>query len=171
LCAQALTPFEHVVSLNVSDLPAGEYTVDLGGVQQIFVLPAADMPTFQRSLLAALNARDYETLKGMMDESFMIGYWLSEGVSSTPDQAIEQLQLNLLNGSSPITADTSKDLTALLGTDPVTIVEPTITNVSPIFVSGLGEEGRDEAILFTAERPDGTFYWYGMLFAKDGFAQ
>ena len=36
LCAQALTPFEQVVSLDVLDLPAGTYTVEAGGVQQTF---------------------------------------------------------------------------------------------------------------------------------------
>jgi len=36
LCAQALTPFEQVVSLDVLDLPAGTYTVKAGGVQQTF---------------------------------------------------------------------------------------------------------------------------------------
>jgi inhibitor of cysteine peptidase len=36
LCAQVLTPFEHVVSLDVKDLPAGTYTVEAGGVQQTF---------------------------------------------------------------------------------------------------------------------------------------
>ena len=36
LCAQALTPFEEVVSLDVVGLPAGVYTVDVHGVQQTF---------------------------------------------------------------------------------------------------------------------------------------
>jgi inhibitor of cysteine peptidase len=36
LCAQALTPFEQVVSLDVKNLPAGTYTVQAGDVQQTF---------------------------------------------------------------------------------------------------------------------------------------
>src|ERR671912_506414 len=36
LCAQALTPFEEVVALDVYGLPAGTYTVHAGGVQQTF---------------------------------------------------------------------------------------------------------------------------------------
>jgi inhibitor of cysteine peptidase len=36
LCAQALTPFEEVVPLEVHGLPAGTYTVEAGGVQQTF---------------------------------------------------------------------------------------------------------------------------------------
>jgi hypothetical protein len=36
LCAQALTPFEEVVALDVRDLPAGTYTVRAGGIEQTF---------------------------------------------------------------------------------------------------------------------------------------
>lgn len=36
LCAQALTPFEEVVALDVNGLPAGTYTVQAGDVQQTF---------------------------------------------------------------------------------------------------------------------------------------
>lgn len=38
LCAQALTPFEQVVALDVRDLPAGQYTVSAGGVEETFEL-------------------------------------------------------------------------------------------------------------------------------------
>ena len=36
LCAQALTPFEQVVALDVNGLPAGTYAVQAGDVQQTF---------------------------------------------------------------------------------------------------------------------------------------
>lgn len=36
VCAQVLTPFEEVVSLNVHGLPAGVYTVEAGGIQATF---------------------------------------------------------------------------------------------------------------------------------------
>jgi hypothetical protein len=170
LCAQALTPFERVVPLDVSDLPAGRYIVRVGGIEQSFDLPAGDAAHFKQSLLDALNARDYARLKELMGDSFMIGYWQSEGTSNTAEAAIEQLQLNLLNSSTPITADPNKDLVALLGADPVAIVGPDVIEASPLFTSGWGVEGKDEAILFTAERPDVSPYWYGLLFAKDGFA-
>jgi hypothetical protein len=170
LCAQALTPFEYVVPLDVSNLPPAEYTVEVDGIQETFEWFAPDGSAFQRALVDALNARDYQALKAMMHESFMLAYWQSEGTPYTPDLAVEQLELNLLNGSSAIIANPDQDLTALLGMDPVTIVGPGVTEVSPLFISGLGEQGRDEAILFTAELPDGSPYWYGMLFAKDGFA-
>jgi uncharacterized protein YgiM (DUF1202 family) len=170
LCAQALTPFERVVPLAVSALPAGRYTVRVSGIEQSFELPPRDTSQFKQILLEALNARDYARLKELMGESFMIGYWQSEGTSNAPEAAIEQLQLNLLRSSTPITADPDKDLVALLGADPVTIVGPDVIEASPLFTSGWGPEGRDEAILFTAKQPNGDLYWHGLLFAKDGFA-
>ncbi|HSL31341.1 MAG TPA: SH3 domain-containing protein [Anaerolineales bacterium] len=170
LCAQSLTPFEQVVPLDVSNLPAGTYTVDVHGIEQTFELPGGDATQFKQMLVDALNARDFKLLKSLMGESFMIGYWQSEGTSNTPDQAIEQLRLNLLSGSAPVAADPEKDLVALLGADPVTIVGPDVVEASPLFTTGWGPEGSDEAILFVAKRPDGNWYWYGLLFARDGFA-
>jgi uncharacterized protein YgiM (DUF1202 family) len=171
LCAQALTPFEQVVALNVSNLTPGPYEVNVNGVEQSFDLPARDVSQFKQLLVDDLNARDYESLKGWMDQSFLIAYWQSEGTSNTPEAAVEQLRGNLLNASSPIIADPNKDLAALLGTDPVTIVGPEVIETSPLFTSGWGAEGKDEAILFAAKQPNGDLYWHGLLFAKDGFAK
>jgi hypothetical protein len=169
LCAQALTPFERIVPLDVRDLAAGTYVVNANGVEQSFELPVQNSLPFDQSLVDALNARDYETLSTFMDESLMIGYWQSEGTTLTREAAVGQLQLNLLNSASPIIADPNKDLAALLGMDPVTIVRPQSVEVTPLFTSGWGPEGKDEAILFLATRPDGSSYWFGLLFASDGF--
>ena len=170
LCAQSLTPFEQVFALDVANLPFGRYTVDVNGIIQTFDFLARDLGQFKQSLVDALNARDYESLELMMDESFMIGYWRSEGTFNTSDQAVEQLQLNLLNSSSTIIADYNKILNELLGADPVAIVGPDIIEASPLFISGLGAQERDEAVLFVAKLPNGDLYWHGLLFAKDGFA-
>jgi hypothetical protein len=170
LCAQALTPFEQVVPLDVSNLAAGEYTVNANGIVESFELPGRDAGSFQQMLVDALNVRDYELLKSLMGDPFMIGYWQSEGTTNTPEQAIEQLQRNLLISSAPVIADTDEDLAALLGMDPVTIPSPEVVEATPLLTTGWGPEGKDEAILFLAQGPDGNLYWYGMLFAKDGFA-
>jgi uncharacterized protein YraI len=171
LCAQALTPFEQVVVLDISNLPPARYIVNVNGVEQSFELLTRDSMKFKQELVAALNARNYELLKVMMGDSFMIGYWLSEGTNNTPDSAIDQLRTNLLNSSSPITADYARNLVELLGADPVTIVGPDVVEASPLLVSGLGAEGKDQAILFNAKLPDGSLYWHGLLFAKDGFVK
>jgi uncharacterized protein YraI len=171
LCAQALTPFEQVVPLDVSNLLAGPYVVNANGVVQAFELLPRDVSQFKQTLVNALNARDYELLKTLMDGSFTIGYWRSEGTSNTPEQAIEQLQRNLLSAAAPIAPDLSKDLVALLGMDPVTIAGPEVIEASSLFTSGWGPEGKDEAILFTAQHQNGELYWHGLLLAQDGFAK
>lgn len=171
ICTLAATPFEQVVPLEVSNLLPDTYTVNANGVVASFELLPRSALEFQQVLVDALNRRDYELQKSLMDESFMIGYWLSEGTNNTPDAAIEQLQKNLLGSTSPITADYSKNLSELLGTDPSTILGPNVLEASPVFASGFGLEGKDEAILFVAKQPDGNWYWHGLLFAKDRFAQ
>jgi uncharacterized protein YgiM (DUF1202 family) len=171
ICTLAATPFEQVVPLEVSNLLPDTYAVNANGVVETFKLLPRDASQFQQVLVDALNRRDYELQKSLMDESFMIGYWLSEGTNNTPDAAIEQLQKNLLNSTSPITADYSKNLTELLGADPATILGSNVLEASAVFVSGFGVEGNDEAILFVAKQPEGGWYWHGLLFAKDGFAQ
>jgi uncharacterized protein YgiM (DUF1202 family) len=171
LCAQALTPFERSIPLEVSSLEPGSYTVRANGIEQSFVLPIRDLSQFNNHLVGALSARDYNQLKSFMDGNFMIGYWLSEGTSNSPEQAIELLQRSLLSSSSPVAADPARNLIALLGMDPVTIVGPEVLEARPLFTSGWGAEGRDEAILFVAKRANGDLYWHGLLFAKDGFTK
>ncbi|HSL31098.1 MAG TPA: SH3 domain-containing protein [Anaerolineales bacterium] len=171
ICTLAATPFEQVIPLDVNNLPPAEYSVNVNGVTASFELLTRDISNFRQLLVQALNVRDYNLLKVLMDDSFMIGYWESEGTSQTPDLAVEQLQRSLLSASSLITADENKNLVELLGTDPITIVDPEVQEVSPLFTSGWGPQGKDEAILFAARLPDGGLYWYGLLFAKDGFAR
>lgn len=171
LCAQVLTPFEEIISLDVSGLAPGNSLVSVNGIEQVFYLPTQDAELFKESLVAALNARDYDRLQAFMDSSFLIGYWQSEGTSNTPQQAIELLQRNLLASSSPILADPRINLIDLLGTDPYKMLGDAGLDASPLFTSGWGSDGRDEAILFVARHPDGAMYWHGLLFAKDGFAR
>ena len=170
-CAQVLTPFAHTVSLDAAGLVPGEHLVHANGVEAAFDLPARDLSQFRQMLVDALNARDYSSLKSYMNDSFLIGYWESEGTTNSPDQAVEQLQRSLLNPSSPITSDPARNLVDLVGTDPALILGPNINEASPLFTSGWGTDGRDEAILFSARRPNGDLYWHGLLFARGGFAR
>ena len=171
ICTLAATPFEQIVPLEVSNLSPTTYTVNANGVEATFELLPRDPLAFQQVLVDALNRRDYELQKILMDRSFMIGYWLSEGTENTPDDAIQQLQTSLLSPTTPVTPDYNKNLRDLLDTDPVIILGPDVPEARPVFVSGLGTEGKDEGILFVAKRPDGGLYWHGLLFAKDGFTQ
>ncbi len=171
-CAQALVPFEEVVSLDVSGLPPAPYGVNANGVQQAFKLLPRDMTSFKQSLVQALNAQDYDTLRLMMNTSLAIAFWRSEGSAYDVEPAIEQIKTNHLNANSSITADADKDLTTLPGgTDPFSVLGLDVGPNHMLFVSGWGSDGKDEAVLYMNYLLDGTLYWHGVLVAKGGFAQ
>jgi hypothetical protein len=124
---------------------------------------------FAQSIVDTLNARNFETAKAMMSQTFNFGYWESQGVSSTPDQAIESLRMNHL-GATPLTSDAAKDLTTLLGgLNPYTIMGLDPAKSQALYVSGWGADGKQEAILYATGRADGSLYWYGVLVAPYGF--
>ena len=72
LCAQALTPFEKVVSLDVRNLPAAQYTVDVSGITKTFELLTHDLSKFKQEVVSALNARNFNHMRVLMDESFVV---------------------------------------------------------------------------------------------------
>lgn len=169
LCAQVLTPFEEQFILETGLLPAGNYRVVVNGIETQFEMVAQATASFDQRLLEALNARDVEQLRGMMDDNLLMAYWQSEGGFVAREAAIQQLQAGLLSGSAPILLDETTDLASLLGTDPLGIIGPEGIQMRALLVSGLGNAGADEAILFIASRPNGEPYWFGMLLARDGF--
>ena len=172
LCAQALTPFEQIVSLDTGDLSPAPYVVNANGVQKAFILLPRDMTNFKGLLVDALNAQEYDTLRLMMDKSLTIALWQSEGSAYDVEPAIEQLKLNHLNANSSVTAEFDKDLTTLPGgTDPFSVLGLDVGPNHALFVSGWGSDGKDEAILYMNYLLDGTLYWHGVLVAKGGFAK
>jgi hypothetical protein len=136
--------------------------------------PATDVPpiqAFEDQLMQALEQRDHGQLQGLMGNSFMIAGWRSEGTAYGPDGAVEQLQNNYLGQNTRLTFDPDRDLAALLeGMDPLSILGPDVRDPRAMFVSGWGQEGQDEAILYIAHDADGIPYWYGFLFSFGGFA-
>ena len=171
MCAQVLTPFEEVISLEAEGLAPGQYRVIVNGVETSFDLNSGDRVSFEQRLVAALDARDYETLERMMGDGFLIGYWQSEGVTLAAGEAVEQLRASLIASDAPIRAESEPDLAALLGMDPAAILGPEVPEVSAVLVSGMGAQGESEAILFITTRPEGGWLWHGLLFAMGGFEQ
>lgn len=138
------------------------------------VTPPTDTPTptptttSLQTVVDTLNAHNFDLAKSMMNGSFIFGFWQSEGTSYPPDQAVEQLKNYI--GTTPLTADPSKDLTALLGgTNPYSIFGLDPANSQALFVSGWGLDGKGEAILFATHFTDGSLYWRSVLIAPTGF--
>ncbi|HEU0297166.1 MAG TPA: NBR1-Ig-like domain-containing protein [Anaerolineales bacterium] len=129
---------------------------------------AQDFNTFGQTLVNALNTRNFDTVKAMMDQSFGFAFWQSQGYSATSTEAIQQLPSHL--SATPLTPNASQDLNALLGgLNPYSIMGLNATNSQGLFVTGWGLDGKSEAILYFTRRPDGTVYWHSVLIAPTKF--
>ena len=157
---------DRVIVLYVGDDQAVVHVLN-----EVLGQPVAEGPPDTVGLLSdAFATADYEALSGLMGESLTIGYWLSEGQVLTPDQAIEQLQLNLLPDPSGASFIRDRALFPDLGNfDPATAFGPDVQVVDLVYSRGWGAEGLDEAILTIAQNADGTQYWQGIIYGSAGF--
>jgi len=129
--------------------------------------PSADPLAFAQSVVTALNARNFDALPAMMDQTFTFAYWQSQGTSYPSDEAIESLRIGLTVTLIP---DAGKDLNALLGgSNPYTIMGLDPAKSQALFVSAWGSDSNAEAILFVTQRPDGSLYWHSVLIAPYRF--
>ena len=124
-------------------------------------LPPPDTATL---LSDAFAAADYEALQELMGETFVIGYWRSEGQTLTPAEAIEQLRLNLLPDPAAVSFIRDRSRFPDLGDiDPMAIFGPDVQIVDLVYSQGWANDGSDDAILAIAQNADGSQYWHGML--------
>jgi hypothetical protein len=127
-------------------------------------LSAAD---FAQTLVNTLNARNFDALPAMMDQTFGFAYWQSQGNSYPSDQAINSLRTGLTVTLAP---NASKDLNLLLGgLNPYSIMGLDPSRSYGLFVSGWGSDSKAEAILYVTQRADGSLYWHSILIAPTGF--
>lgn len=141
----------------------------LGGVDNpdVYVDPAK----FQSALLKALSERDTEKLLMWMAEPFLTGSWLADGSDSPPAYALNELYTNYLSPESKLAVVNDIDLKALMGgTDPLSFPRAEAGVKITWLVTGLGKDGRDEAVLFIARQPDNSLKWQGYMLVKGGFS-
>ncbi len=124
---------------------------------------------FAQSIVDALNARNFDAVRASMDQAVAFGYWESQGIAYTPEQAIEALQTNYL-GPTPLASNPNKDLNSLLnGMNPYAIMGLDPARSLALYVSGWGADGQTEAILYVTRRTDDSLYFFGLLLAPFGF--
>jgi LysM repeat protein len=122
----------------------------------------SELETLIAAVKAALESKDYPTLQAAMPEdNFVIGFYLSEGQSLTPAQAIEEMRLNYL-GPGAVKVDTNKDALRLLG-DRASF-GATVRAV--IFSTGWGQRAKDDGFLIF-EEIEGHIYWSAMLYVRE----
>ncbi len=127
---------------------------------------------FVATLQQAINARDLATMETLMSDPFNVGYWLSEGVSYTPAEAVAFLETTYLPPNAQISwADPATDLTPLLqGQPPSTFLGPDKQVAAALLSYGWGEDGATEAIHFISQQPDGSYRWELILVSAFGFS-
>lgn len=132
--------------------------------------PVADsLDEFTAQVEKAVIERNFEAMPALMSDSFTLAYWRSESVGVTPAEAVEQLRKDL-SAPAPVQFVSGVDLAALLdGADPLAMAGPDVDLVSALYSTGWGSDGTGEAMLLVARNANGGFYWYGTLYAFDGF--
>ncbi|MFZ5884722.1 MAG: NBR1-Ig-like domain-containing protein [Chloroflexota bacterium] len=131
--------------------------------------PLPDPAAFAQTIVNTLNARNFEALPPLMNETFIFAYWQSQGTVYNAETAIEYLRTSHIGGT--LVPDAAKDLTALLGgSNPYTIMGLDPAKSRALYVAGWGLDGKTEAILYVTQRADGSLYWHSVLIAPYGFA-
>jgi hypothetical protein len=127
---------------------------------------------FSSQLRQAVESGDSDAMRGLMDDSlFVIAFWPGNSLPPLPgDDAIGQLRSLHMTGGPIRFPEPDAPLSEMLGgQDPVHIFQSDVPVVDVLFSQGWGPEGLGEAMLFVAQRPDGSHWWYSIIIAPNGF--
>ena len=116
-------------------------------------------------------SRNTQPLLGYMGDIFRIGYWQSEGVEYTKDEAMVAIETSLIPNNPGGMAFTQDEtfFPPLFGMKPEQIFPPDANIVEVVYSEGWGQEGLGGALLYFAEKPNGEYYFYGMIVAQQHF--
>jgi len=132
----------------------------------------ADPAAFAAQVRQAVKAKDFVAMRGLMDDNlFVIAFWPGNSLPPMPaDDAIGQLR-NLHMTGGPITfPEPDAPLSEMLdGQDPLHVFLSDVTVVDVLYSRGWGAQGTGEAMIFIAQRPDGSYWWYSIIIAPTGF--
>lgn len=146
--------------------------LELAQTQHAAPTETASPDTFSAQLRQAVEANDFDVLRGSMDDSlFVIAFW--PGNSLPPmlaDDAIGQLRNMYMSGGPIRFPEPDAPLSEMLnGQNPLHVFQSDAQVVDVLFSQGWGPEGMGEAMLFVAQRADGSFWWYSIIIAPNGF--
>lgn len=126
--------------------------------------PAPEEPADPAAALkAAIEAKDYTALEGMMTPSFGFGLIASEGLTLTPAEMVAQLQESYL-GPGNVSVDLERDVASEVGPDYQNLVN---SYARSVYSSGWGDTQADSALLFLDEQGA----WTGMLYMFEGLEE
>jgi len=127
-----------------------------------------DVAVFEERLLMALIQRNAEQMQILMGDNFVIAYWQSEGTTYPADEAVTQLLTNYLGTDRVVVPS---EFQGIPGFDPQSMVGADVKLANTVMLSGWGADGKGEALLLIAQRPNGTFYWHSVLVVPQGSSQ
>ena len=120
---------------------------------------------------SSLQNRDIGSLvySGFINEPFAIGYWLGEGVSSTPLE-VGTLLANQFLPPEPSTLTFTTDRAEFPSLSPMTpesMFGPDYTVAEIFYSEGWGTEGDGAALLYFMQDSCEGYYWHGMIISTD----
>ncbi len=127
--------------------------------------------SFSDALMAALTQRDYAGLQGMMGHSFGLVQWGGAAVERPPAIAVLTLRDRYLGAGSAVAFAVDADRVALLADLNLDALwDQPLELADTLYITGLGMNQRDEAMLLIARAADESLYWRGIVVAPGGFA-
>jgi hypothetical protein len=134
-----------------------------------FFTPTPPNGAFDLALAAALEGRDFDSLRGMMGETFAVATFNRSLLATPADEALQGLREAILaDGAQPVVM-WGTDLFALLsGADPLGQWGPVAEPVRAMHVVGLGPGAHGEALFVIARDADAAHYWHGVLLPENG---
>jgi hypothetical protein len=152
----------------VGTAPTPVISVIQGGVENPDVY--VDPDEFKAALLAAIAAREPEKLEMWMAEPFLTGTWRADLTEKPAVDALQALYTSETGADRQLALVEDVDLQALMGgSDPLSLPGNEAGVIEAALVSGWGQDGLDEAVLFIARRPDNSLRWQGWLRIPGGF--
>jgi len=113
----------------------------------------------------SFRSRNTQPLLGYMGEPFKIGYWQSEGVDRTREEALREFENYLIPPDpSRMTFTLDESLfPPLFGMQPEQIFPPDANIVEVMYSEGWGQDGQGAALLYFSENSSGGYYFYSIL--------
>jgi len=119
----------------------------------------------------ALLARDMVVLSDLMADPFAIGYWRSEGLSLTAEEAAAELdQSRLPADTSSLTFTIDRAQFPPLMSMPLEgMFGPDVEVVGVVYSEGWGVDGLGAALIYITEPTDGAYAWHGIVLSSEKF--
>jgi hypothetical protein len=129
--------------------------------------PVSEAEPFKAWLSENIAARNFDELEKLMGSEFYFGMLHSDSGMETQANAIRLLQGFF--GENHVEFVPPQEAASLLKDDPLARLGPEVKNPDFFLARNVGTAGKDGAILYIAQKPDGSYYWYGLLVARGGF--